>query len=184
MGYLIGSFPTGVVISLNKYGIDVRDMGSGNIGATNITRNFGWRAGVITFLVDFMKGFVGLQIAESVCAQSPWVVTATGAALVFGHCFSVFLRLRGGKGVATTLGCLVAVLPWAGFWMALSYLFFLITTRISAIGSLVGVTLACAYASVYSNQPPVQFLVYAMTAIVFVRHRTNIARLWTTYVSR
>jgi acyl phosphate:glycerol-3-phosphate acyltransferase len=177
LAYLVGSFPTGVVISRKKFGIDVRDMGSGNIGATNITRNFGWRAGVITFLIDFMKGYLGLKMAEAWYPEWPWVATCAGAAVVLGHCFSAFLRLRGGKGVATTLGCFAAMVPWVAALMATSYLILLAITRVSAIGSLVGIALSCGAVSILPTAPAAKILVYLCSAIVLVRHQSNVRRL-------
>lgn len=178
VAYLIGSFPTGVVLSRRRYGFDVRDMGSGNIGATNITRNFGWKAGIVTFLIDFMKGYLGLKLAEAYCFEWPWIITATGLAVVLGHCYSVFLRFRGGKGVATTLGCFAAAVPPAALGMAGAYVVFLFFTRISAIGSLVGVVLASLYVSFFPPPLPAQWLVWGLTAVVFVRHQSNLRRLF------
>ncbi len=177
LAYLVGSFPTGVVLSRKKFGIDVRDMGSGNIGATNITRNFGWRAGVITFLIDFMKGYLGLKMAEAWYPEWPWVATCAGAAVVFGHCFSVFLRFRGGKGVATTLGCFAAMVPLVATLMAVTYVILLAITRVSAVGSLVAIALSCVAVLLLPTAAPVKMLVYLCSAIVLVRHRSNLRRL-------
>lgn len=174
--YAVGSFPTGVVISRRRFGIDVRDMGSGNIGATNITRNFGWKAGVITFLVDFMKGYLGLRIATALCPHFPWIETVAGSAVVLGHCFSLFLGLRGGKGVATTLGCLFAAAPLAGVLMAVCYLSLLAVTRVSAIGSLVGMGVAAVTVWIAEYSEDVRLMVSLCAAIVFVRHQRNIRR--------
>jgi glycerol-3-phosphate acyltransferase PlsY len=168
--YLAGGFPTGVVLSRSKYGIDVREMGSGNIGATNVTRNFGWWAGVLTFLP--------LLALRHWLPAEPWLVTGTGTALVLGHCFSPYLRLRGGKGVATSLGCLLAVQPMAAVLAAAVYLTCLILTRISAVGSLVGMLLATLFVIERRCPAPVLTMVLAIAGIVFLRHRTNMVRLW------
>src|ERR1700684_147405 len=87
-GYLLGSFPTGVVLSRRKYGIDVREMGSGNIGATNVTRVVGWYAGILVFLVDLAKGTLSLCYLRSRFPGEPWLLTTASLALVVGHCFS------------------------------------------------------------------------------------------------
>jgi glycerol-3-phosphate acyltransferase PlsY len=178
LAYFVGSFPTGVVLSRKKFGIDVRDMGSGNIGATNITRNFGWRAGVATFVIDFMKGFIVVQMAEACCPREHWVATFAAGAVVFGHCFSIFLGLRGGKGVATTLGCLAALAPLAAALMAATYAVLLAITRVSAIGSLVGIALACLAVTVFPTSYPIRVLVYLCSGIVLVRHQSNLRRLF------
>ncbi len=176
LAYLVGSFPTGVVLSRRKYGIDVREMGSGNIGATNITRNFGWKAGVVTFLIDFIKGYLVVALTLAVCTDCPWVVTASGAAVVLGHCYSLFLKFRGGKGVATTLGCLVAALPAAGFLMATLYLVLLAATRISAVGSIVSVVLTALFVGFFYALGPLPALAYCLALIVLVRHQPNFRR--------
>jgi glycerol-3-phosphate acyltransferase PlsY len=183
ISYLIGSFPTGVVISRRRFGIDVRDMGSGNIGATNITRNFGWRAGLFTFLVDFFKGYLVIEIALLAFARLPWVETVAGASVVLGHCYSAFLRLRGGKGVATSMGCLLAAVPVAGAVFGVTYLVMIVITRISAVGSLVGMGAACVYMLIVPPAEPIQWMVYFSTAIVLVRHGSNFRRLWKTLLN-
>lgn len=175
--YLVGSFPTGVVLSRRKYGLDVREMGSGNIGATNITRNFGWGAGITTFLIDFFKGFWVVRAAEYFFPQWPFAVTAAALAVVIGHCFSVFLKFGGGKGVATLLGCLAAVFPMAAGGMAVVYVALLLLTRISAIGSLGGIFFVVCYTQLYPPTFAVQCLVFGGAMLVLVRHRKNLHRL-------
>jgi glycerol-3-phosphate acyltransferase PlsY len=176
--YFAGGFPTGVVLSRSKYGIDVREMGSGNIGATNVTRNFGWWAGVLTFLVDFLKGLAPLAALRHWLPEEPWLVTATGTALVLGHCFSPYLGFRGGKGVATSLGCLLAVQPQAAYLGAAIYIACLVVTRISAVGSLAGILLATIFVLERGSSAPVRVLVLAVAGVVVVRHRSNMVRLW------
>lgn len=177
LGYFIGGFPTGVVLSRGKYGIDVREMGSGNIGATNITRVFGWYAGVLTFVVDAAKGLVTLLLIRRFWPYEPWLLTITGAFLVFGHCFSPYLKFRGGKGVATSLGCMAAVSPWCAGIAAAVYVTLLAVSRISAIGSLGGVASALVYIWFSDPAQYVKCLIYAVSFVVVVRHRSNIVRL-------
>lgn len=180
-GYLLGGFPTGVVISRARYRIDVREMGSGNIGATNVTRSFGWFAGVVTLAIDFFKGFLPLAWLASAYPSDPWLWVTAGLALVAGHCFSPYLRFRGGKGVATSLGCVAAVLPWLAAACALGYAIALLATRISAIGSLTGVLVTLAYCLAWRVRPPVLCLLLGMSALVLVRHSGNIRRLYTEW---
>ena len=178
VGYFVGSFPTGVVLTRRKYGIDVREMGSGNIGATNVTRVFGWYAGVVVFAVDFLKGFVPLALLRYQYSGYPWLLTLTAMALVLGHCFSLYLGLRGGKGVATSLGCLLIVSPWMAGISAATYALLLLVSRISAVGSLGGIGAALLYALIV--KPPIYecWLVAGISLIVLVRHHSNIRRLW------
>jgi acyl phosphate:glycerol-3-phosphate acyltransferase len=182
--YLLGSFPTGVVLSRKKYGIDVREMGSGNIGATNVTRVFGWYAGVLVFMIDFLKGVFPIWLLQRYDQSEPWLMTFCSLALVLGHCFSVYLRFRGGKGVATSLGCLVVVAPWAAALSALSYLILLLTTKISAVGSLGGILVTLIYIVVAQPEGPVTWLIVGMSIIVVVRHRKNLQRLLSGWVAK
>lgn len=183
-GYLIGSFPTGVVLSRRKFGIDVREMGSGNIGATNVTRVFGWYAGVLTFLADSLKGFLPLYFLRDAYPGAEWALTLAGIALVFGHCFSLYLGFRGGKGVATSLGVVAVINPWLALACALVYAALLVATKISAIGSLGGMVIAVGYLLIFQPSWPVTTLVGCVSVIVFVRHHTNIRRLWNEWNER
>lgn len=178
IGYLIGSFPTGVVITRRRFGIDVRDMGSGNIGATNVTRVFGWFAGVMTFVLDYAKGTVPVWWVSQLFPGEGWLLTTAGVSLVVGHCFSAFLKLRGGKGVATSLGVITAVDPWVSLAAAGAYLLLLVITRISAVGSLAGAAVCLGYVSIFKPEQSVRVLLLSLVALIIVRHKDNIRRLW------
>lgn len=175
--YLLGSFPTGVVFSRIRFGIDVREMGSGNIGATNITRNFGWMAGAFVLVIDFLKAWVPLKLLLHYAPEQTWVICMTGFAVVLGHCFSVFLKFSGGKGVASSLGCLAALMPFTALIAALTYVVGLSVTRISAVGSLMGVLVAIGHASFYEASLAYKTMVWLVSAVVLLRHRTNLSRM-------
>lgn len=175
--YFVGGFPTGVVFTRNKFGIDVREMGSGNIGATNVTRTFGWTAGLAVFLVDYIKGLVPLLAIMKYFPDRPLLVPIVGTALVIGHCFSPYLRFRGGKGVATSVGCLSAVLPYAALIGGAVYVAALAIFRISAVGSLFGVVSVLTYIWLVPPPTTVLALVYGFSFIVLIRHHSNIRRL-------
>lgn len=153
-------------------------MGSGNIGATNVTRVFGWYAGLIVFLVDFVKGYFPLWVLQKFYAfHNPWLVTSAALALVVGHCFSPYLNLKGGKGVATSFGCL-AFLVLPGAFIALTvYLLVLALTRISAVGSLSGMVALWGYIIFANPEPSVKWFVVLVSIIVMGRHHQNIRRL-------
>ncbi|MBI4403918.1 MAG: glycerol-3-phosphate 1-O-acyltransferase PlsY [Deltaproteobacteria bacterium] len=176
-GYLLGSFPTGVVLSKRRYLIDVRELGSGNIGATNVTRVFGWYAGLLTFAIDFLKGWLPVSGLLYTFPEYPWLATLTGSCLVLGHCYSLYLKFHGGKGVATSFGILVAVLPWAALIAGAVYATLLIATRISSVGSLSGLTAALLTTAFLKPQPPALVLIFAMCSVVAYRHKHNIKRL-------
>lgn len=178
LAYLIGSFPTGVVLTRQKYGIDVREMGSGNIGATNVTRVFGWWAGVLVFAVDFFKGAIPVWLAEHYYRDDKWLIAAVGFGVVLGHCFSLFLKFRGGKGVATSFGCMSVLTPIGAAIAGVVYLTLLATTRISALGSLGGLLTVLIYISIIQPALPFIILTLGIGSIVVFRHKSNIARLW------
>lgn len=185
VGYLLGSFPTGVILTRRKFGIDVREMGSGNIGATNVTRVFGWYAGVLVFVVDFMKGAIPVWMVKDVYRETdPWMITAMGVGLVTGHCYSIFLRFRGGKGVATSFGCLAVLSPPLGAITGVIYLSLLAFTKISALGSLGGLLTVLIYLVVVRPDPPFIALALAIAFVVLLRHQSNISRLITDFKRR
>ncbi|MCB0405169.1 MAG: glycerol-3-phosphate 1-O-acyltransferase PlsY [Bdellovibrionales bacterium] len=176
-GYLIGSFPTGVVLSRRKYHIDVREMGSGNIGATNVTRVFGWYAGAVTLVADFFKGFVPIYLTRHYFPGLAWTPMVVGLCLVLGHCFSLYLGFRGGKGVATGFGCVAAFDPILALVLAAVYVALLLITRISAVGSLGGVVAALVYVLWQRPEQPFSLMLLGICGIILVRHIKNIRRL-------
>jgi len=173
--YLAGSIPFGLFIAKLASGRDVRAIGSGNIGATNVARAAGRTAAVSTLLLDALKGFLPAFFASK-SADSSSLGAACGVAAVVGHCFPVWLRFRGGKGVATGLGVTLALAPLAAMSGALAWALAYAIARISSVGSLAGsaAALLVAYATA-SRQALVA--VAAIVSIVAVRHRTNVRRL-------
>jgi glycerol-3-phosphate acyltransferase PlsY len=184
LAYLVGSFPTGVFISKRKYGLDVRDMGSGNIGATNVRRIFGWYAGILVFLIDLGKGALPLWGIRALYPELPWLICLTGIALVLGHCFSVFLGFKGGKGVATSLGCILVVDPNCALIGGLVYLVFLKLSRISAVGSLAGVVSCILYLIFRWPGNAIGIMIVTLCVIMVFRHQENLARLKKTFLHK
>lgn len=182
--YVIGSYPTGVFLTRRKYGLDVRDMGSGNIGATNVTRVFGWYAGALTFLVDFLKGMVPVYFVHRYYPEDPWAIACVAIFLVIGHCYSFLLGFRGGKGVATSLGCTMIVAPWCALASGIAYVVFLIIAKISAVGSLAGLLAAFVYVAWVRPPISIVFLIVGCSLIVLWRHKDNIHRLRETVRAR
>lgn len=182
--YLVGSFPSGVFISRRKYGVDVREVGSGNIGATNVQRIFGWYAGALTFLLDFAKGALPLIVIRNFYPDHPWFLAMTGIVLVLGHCFSVFLGFKGGKGVATSLGCIFVTVPTCAILFGLVYLVTLKLARISALGSLAGVLSSFIFLIVQWPGLPYGVLVVSLCVVMVFRHQENLNRLRRTWVEK
>ena len=181
--YLCGSIPFGLLIARWKSGKDVRTVGSGNIGATNVARAAGRGAAIATLVLDALKGLLPVLLAARVAASpasmdhpKPWLAAACAVAAVAGHCFPFWLRFRGGKGVATGLGVALALAPWGALAGALVWLVFFKLLRISSVGSLAGVTTAVLVAVFTAGKPAVLGLA-AVALLVIIRHAGNIQRL-------
>lgn len=173
-GYLLGSFPTGVV--LGRYvGRDPRKGGSGNIGATNVTRTLGKKWGAVTLLVDVAKGalatWLGLRFGGLV------VGLAAGFAAILGHCFPVWLKFAGGKGVATAFGAMVVVAPAVALVDVFIWIGVAIISRIPAVAS-VGAALAfVVLAHIHLRSFEIQVFSIAVFLVVLIRHRSNLGKL-------
>ena len=176
-GYLLGSIPFGVLITrVAKVG-DVRQIGSGNIGATNVLRTGRKDLALFTLLGDGGKGAVAVLIAVALWGQDAGAL-AGGAAFV-GHIFPVWLRFKGGKGVATFFGTLIAVSIWppVGLLAGATWLFTAYFFRISSLAGLTAAALAPIYAFVLHAGYPVIAMATFMAVLIFIRHHQNIGRL-------
>ena len=175
--YLLGSIPFGLLIARIFAGQDIRAVGSGNIGAANVARNAGLVPGVMTLLLDAGKGYFAVWIAQIETGNSArWMMLAAVVAVI-GHVFPVWLRFKGGKGVATGLGVFLAVAPAAALVAAATYGAVVALTRISSAGSLAAATALLVAMFVTGRPAPVLVLGVASWALIVVRHRANIARL-------
>src|SRR5512133_294562 len=173
--YLIGSVPTGLLLG-KVYGIDVRKEGSGNIGATNLYRTVGRKVGVITLIGDCLKGLVPvLAVQSSLPEYAAWV----GLAAFSGHVFSVFLRFKGGKGVATALGVFLALAPLAVGIALLVFVVLMLLWRYVSLGSIAAaVTMPLAVLLLRGDK--VLIVVTLIIALIVVaKHHENIKRLLT-----
>ncbi len=137
--YILGSVPFGLIIGKLR-GIDIRVQGSGNIGATNVQRTLGWGPGLASFVLDMAKGFVPVFVA-SLFGYPSWMCALAGLAVLLGHCWSVFLLFKGGKGISTTLG-VVAALDWRiGLLCAALWLVQLLIFRYVSLASIISASL-------------------------------------------
>ncbi|MBP7815029.1 MAG: glycerol-3-phosphate 1-O-acyltransferase PlsY [Phenylobacterium sp.] len=182
-GYLLGSIPFGVIATRLGGAGDVRNIGSGNIGATNVLRTGRKDLAAITLLGDGGKGAVAVLLAWLATRESPKdvqaLLTSIAAASAFlGHLFPVWLKFKGGKGVATFFGTLLAAAWPVGIaagatWIVMAFLF-----RISSLAALAAVALAPIYAAFIFDRPlPVAWLALFMAVLVYFRHAENIRRL-------
>jgi len=176
VAYLCGSLPFGVWIG-RWVGVDVRRRGSGNVGATNVARTAGRRAGLLTLVGDVAKGALPAVLAQFLFVDT-WVIALVGLAAVFGHLFSVFLRFSGGKGVATAFGVFVVLTPAAAALSAVVFAAAAILTRYVSLASILG-ALALPITAVIFRYPTSLCTVTAMVSTIIIwRHRDNVARLF------
>lgn len=177
--YIAGSIPFGVIIGRLLKGVDIRTVGSGNIGAANAFRTLGPVAGTLVLLIDIAKGFIPVFIAFKLAPAEFLNVACVlvGFFAILGHNYSIFLKFKGGKGIATSLGVFLC-LSWQASLIAVAvYILVVISTRISSLGSLSG-TLAIPVL-MYLFKAPFEFTLFAVLAAVFAfyKHKENIKRL-------
>lgn len=171
--YLLGSFPTGKLVARSQ-GVAIEQHGSGNVGATNVARVVGKKAGVITLLGDVSKGFLGVGLAGLLF--DPPLISYAGIALVLGHCFSL-PGMKGGKGVATALGVLLGLKIWLGLFAALSFALTFKATRYVSVSSVTAALLIPALALLTELPDHLVFSLAAIALVIVLRHRPNIQRL-------
>jgi glycerol-3-phosphate acyltransferase PlsY len=177
IAYVIGSIPTGYWLGKVWKGIDVRQHGSGNLGATNVLRVLGPVPGGFTLAFDIFKGFLAVCLMRKYGINSePWAVAA-GVVAILGHTTSFFVRFRGGKGVATSLGVFAALLPWPALFAVIAFIISLLLTRRVSVGSIAGVLTLSISAFVRHEHPLLAYTSAAIAAMVLWTHRANIQRL-------
>ncbi|MFN3198617.1 MAG: glycerol-3-phosphate 1-O-acyltransferase PlsY [Bradymonadia bacterium] len=172
IGYLLGAFPTGVLVG-RLSGLDPRTKGSGNIGASNVTRTMGWRLGAAVLVVDVAKGALATALPLWVGGDIEHAATG-GFMAVVGHCYPVWLKFNGGKGVATALGAMLVGAPVVALITALVWIAVVFITRIPALGSLLGVLIFALLTRHPSVDFPVHVMALGVALIIVVRHRSNI----------
>lgn len=181
LAYFVGAIPCGYLAG-RLHGIDIRAVGSGNIGASNATRALGTKLGLLVFAADVLKA-----------ALVPWMlrifapelslsrVALVGFCAFLGHIYPIYLKFRGGKGVSCALGVCLVLSPAAGICSFLMYLQTLWLTRTSSVGSLTGVSTMALLALSGDSPPATQTTVVAMSLIIWVRHKTNISDLMSAH---
>jgi len=176
LSYLLGAIPNGLIFGKLIWKKDLRRFGSGNIGATNAWRVIGKQAGILIFLLDFLKGALSVVLAK-IFVGSALVMVAAGLLAILGHTFSIFLKLRGGKGVATGLGVIAMMMPKVTAIIFLTWLVIFLVTRYVSVASIIAAALTPILAIFFAE--PIEFIIFGVLAAAFIifRHKENISRL-------
>lgn len=174
LGYLLGSIPFGIVLARAMGLGNLRDIGSGNIGATNVLRTGNKLAAALTLILDGGKGAIAVLVARAAGGED--VAQVAGLAAMIGHCYPVWLRFAGGKGVATFLGIVLALAWPIGIGCCFAWLVGALTTRISSMGALVS-SLASVPLAIVLGATNAVLLCAILAVMIFWRHRANISRI-------
>lgn len=175
--YLIAATPTGVILSRLMSDEDVRQKGSGNIGATNVYRVAGKLAGILTLVGDTLKGFLPLLAYKSWLAPTPTQLGVASAMAIVGHCYPVYLRFKGGKGVATALGIFLVLSPQAVLGAVVVFVLTVGITRYISLGSVLAAMSAPLLILMLNHPQPIFLATLLIALLVIWRHRSNIRRL-------
>lgn len=175
--FVFGSIPWGFIIGKLK-GIDLRKTGSGNIGTTNVLRVIGKKEALATLLLDISKGFIPVMLLRLFYEESNLLLLGfTGIAAILGHCFTPFLKFKGGKGVATSVGVILAFSPLAGLITVIIWLSTFAVFRISSLSALVAFGVLPLVTMILRYPDEVTVFAFIITAIIYLRHLSNIKRL-------
>lgn len=176
IAYLLGSIPSGYLIGKYIYGKDIRREGSGNIGTTNALRTMGRKAGLLTLIFDLLKGWIAVFLASKI---APGILgLAVGAFFaMLGHCFSIFLRFQGGKGVATAAGVLLYIDLLLLFSVLIVFVMFVYFTRIVSIGSIAAAVSAPLFTLFLKEPYEITVAIFLMACVIIYRHKSNIQRI-------
>ena len=175
ISYLIGAIPFGLIIAKSKQGIDLRQVGSGNIGATNVARTCGFFYGLCTFLLDMLKGIFSVAIAFKLSAN-PVFISLAAISVILGHMYSVFLNYNGGKGVATTIGIYLILNPCALIISAIISLLIIYLTGYVSLGSIILVIVMVIFMLFQKG-----FIYFILSLIIMLlvinKHKDNVVRV-------
>lgn len=175
--YLIGSIPTGIIVAKILGAPDPRTVGSGNIGATNVGRAGGKAAGIITLAGDVFKGFLITLFAFYIFGNSPVEVSLAAFSVFSGHIFPVFLKFKGGKGVATALGVFLAIGPLQAAFALFLFIIIAVIFRYVSIGSMIAAASVPVFFSFFTSSQQYIPLAAIIAVFIILKHSDNIKRL-------
>lgn len=181
LAYLIGSIPSGLIIGKVFYNTDIREHGSGNLGATNTFRTLGVKAGIVVMVADILKGTLATGLADIFSyfqislewSISPLII---GAVAAFGHMYPIFANFRGGKAVATSGGVILYYEPVLFIILILAFIITLYLSKYVSLSSMVAGVVAIIY-SLFTRDIPLIVIVFLLSGFIFYRHRANIKRI-------
>lgn len=178
LAYLAGSIPFGYILTKTLRDIDIRKHGSGNIGATNVLRVLGWRLALPVFILDMAKGFLPVMLAAALTDQ-PLVILSAGLLAMIGHSFPLYLKFKGGKAVATTIGVLLALSTTITLLVLGLFIIIVALTRYVSLGSMLCMLAVPVLFALFGYEPAYTYFGLAAALLVIARHHENIARLLT-----
>ena len=179
ISYVFGGVPTGYLVGKSLKGIDIREYGSGNPGTANVYRTLGKWAGIITFTIDFLKGFLPTMLAMGFYLRAGhwWIPVVAGAIAIAGHIWTPFLNFKGGKGVATSAGVFAAIMPLPILGALIVFIIIVAITKHISLGSM-GASIALPLLSFYfKSYFPLSIMAILVCAMIFCTHIPNIRRI-------
>jgi glycerol-3-phosphate acyltransferase PlsY len=176
VAYLFGSVPFSYLVARQR-GVDVRAVGSGNVGATNVMRAAGRAAGITAFALDALKGTAACVLGGVLDPGGPLAALAALAAVV-GHIFPVWLRFRGGKGVSTALGAMAPLAPLAAGAAVATFVLVVAVSRFVSLGSILGALVMAGLTPLMGAEPVTAASVAALALLIIAKHQANILRVW------
>jgi glycerol-3-phosphate acyltransferase PlsY len=174
--YCIGSIPTGLLLAKAFGGVDIRTKGSGNIGATNVYRTLGRKIGLLTLVGDCLKGLLPVLAAKALLLPVTWIALI-GIAAFLGHIFPIFLRFKGGKGVATALGVFLATSPLAVLGALVVFIAVLVSRKYVSLASISAAAVMPVLITLINHDATIVAMSLVISVIVILKHHENIARL-------
>ncbi|MFH1258565.1 MAG: glycerol-3-phosphate 1-O-acyltransferase PlsY [Elusimicrobiota bacterium] len=175
--YLIGSIPAGYWLVWFWRGVDVRQSGSGNIGATNVARAAGKTAGIITLVLDIFKGWLPVYLAVHFFQFNYYWAFGAGVAAILGHNYTIFLNFKGGKGVATSAGVFLALTPLALLFSLLIFLLIVAASKYVSLGSIIAAISLPVFGFFFRYPTELIVFICLAAALIIFKHRPNIKRL-------